>query len=790
MAKIKKDSHIMSFDEKIYLDDKRIEKENIAELNTNNMKIYGMNINLARVFPEVHDGLKLVERRILFTMYAVAKATKKMVKVHTITGQTMLIHPHGDSSVYSTLVRLAQPWNMLIPYIKGQGNFGTIAGDEAAASRYIEAMLSDYAIDCFFSDFDPSLVLMQDTYNRDSKEPVYLPTKYPNCLLSSADGLGFGPATHVPTFNLEEVLQTTIRLIKDPKFEPCLIPDITTGCLIVDEGKFKEINDTGRGTFKMRAEIIKDEEHKCIVIKSIPFQVSLLSIKEKIAELVENKVLIGFKQMKDYSAAKIHLELYFRPEVDLENIISLLYTKTRLQETYPVQMKMVDDFAIVDFSVKSVLLRWIDIRSQFKRKKFIKRLSDIEQRNHILKVLIMILDGKNGEKTLQIIKSSTRDEIIDKLVKTYNITSLQAREISDMRLKAFSKTALEEYKEELKENAKLVVSLTKIIKSPKAINELIIKELEDGIKKYAQPRRSKVIKVVEDHKYSDFDAKLIFTKNGYVKKLKDNTKKIGSLGELDEPVDVKAINNRDSVVIFDKRGSVHTLEVGQISQDDLTTIGSPLSTYININGSPVSVFKLSEIDDSTSFIFVTKNGIIKKTSADNFAFKNSIISITLKPEDELVSVIAVKKDIDIIAYSKYGYGLRFNTSEIPSSKRMAIGVIAFPLLTGDCIVGVKEITKKDKYIMIVTEKGHVKKCTLEVLASKKRRSSPVLLISLTGKDSVNSIINCTDNEVIKVATNRDYFSLQTNELPTSLKYHEGEKMIPLKRGDTIVKVFK
>ena len=790
MAKTSKKSHLKEIDEQVYLDDSRIERANIADLNTENMKLYGANINLARVFPEIHDGLKLVERRILFAMYAISKAVKKKKKVLTLTGDVMQIHAHGDASVYGTMVRIAQPWNMVIPYITGQGNFGNISGEEAAASRYLEAQLSDYAIDCFFSDFNPDIILMQETYNRDMKEPVHLPSKYPNCLLSSADGLGFGPATHIPTFNLEEVIQATIQLIKNPKYKPYLIPDITTGCLIIDEGKFEEICDTGRGTFKMRAEIVKDEDEKCIIIKSIPFQVSLPSVKEKIAELIENKVINGFKQMKDYSASKIHLEIYFRPEVDLDNIINILYTKTRLQETYPVQMKMVDDFAVEDFSVKSALLRWIDIRYQFKRKLFINKLVKLEERNHILKVLIMILDGKNGEKTLNIIKSSTKEEIINKLVSNYNITTLQAKEISNMRLNAFNKTALAEYKKELKDNIDEIKELSERISNPKKINNIIIKELEEGIKKYASPRKSRIIKIGKEYKYSDYETRLIFTKNGYVKKLKDGVKQIGSLGESDEPVDVKVINNRDEVIIFDKRGSVHTCEVGLISQDDLTTIGTPLSTYINITGTPVSVFRRSDITDNMEFVFITKNGIIKKTDVDNFAFKNSIISITLKNDDELVSVIPIKKNIDIIAYSKYGYGLRFNTKEIPSSKRMAIGVIAFPLAENDKIMGVKEIHKNDKYLCIITEKGYVKKCTLEVLESKKRRSEPVSIIPIRHKDGINTVINCTDGDTIKVITKKNIYNLAVNELPVSLKFNEGTKLIPVKQSDMIIKIYK
>lgn len=786
MAK-EKNSHLKNLTDNDYINIDNIETANIAELNTENMKLYGANINLARVFPDVHDGLKLVERRILYSMYAITKAYRKKYKVNKICGDVMSIHPHGDASIAGTLVRLTQPWNMVIPYIDGRGNFGNIKGDDAAASRYLEAELSKYALDCFFSDWNSSLVLMEETYNKDMMEPVYLPTKYPNCLLSSADGLGFGPATHIPTFNFEEVMQATIQLIKNPKYEPVLIPDITTGCLVVDEGKFKEICETGRGTFRMRAEIVKDEEKKVIVIKSIPFQVSLSAIKEKIKDLIDDKTIPGFKDIKDYTASKIHLELYFRPEVDLSNIISILYTKTDLQKTYPVQMKMVDNFAIVDFSVKSALLRWIDTRIQFKRKMYIRKLVDLEQRTHILNILILILSGKNAEKTLKIIKGSSREEIVNALMKEYGISSLQAKEISNMRLNAFSKTAYAEYQDEIKENEKLHKEYIKYVKSPDKIKDIIIKELEEGIKKYSSPRRSRVVKLGKESKYSDFEAQLIFTKNGYVKKLNTKAKNIGTLGETDEPVDIKRINNQEEIVIFDKRGCVHTLEVGQIKQDDSYTIGTPLSTYININGSPVSLMKRSDITDKTAFIFITKNGIIKKTTADNFAFKNSIIAITLKPDDELVSVIALNKDRDIIAYSKYGNGLRFNTSEIPTSKRMAMGVIAFNLAKEDRIIGVDEVGKADKYLCIITEKGYVKKCTLDVLSSKKRRSEPVSIISLYGKDTVHSMLNCTDGDVVKVITKKETFDIAVNELPVQLKYQSGDKIIPVKKTDMIIK---
>ena len=405
--------------------------------------------------------------------------------------------------------------------------------------------------------------------------------------------------------------------------------------------------------------------------------------------------------------------------------------------------------------------------------------------------MILVTDGKNSDTTIHIIKSSNnKDEAVEKLVKKYGISSLQAKTIVNMRLSQLTKDACKMYRDMLKDNIKHIKELKETITSPKIINKIIIKELQDGIKKYAFPRRSRVVKAVKEYKYSDYGTMLIFTKNGYVKKLKDGVKKIGTLGETDEPIDVKSIENRDQVVLFDKRGSVHTLDVGSIGPDDLTTIGTPLSTYVNIAGAPISIFKRSDIKDDTALVFITRNGIIKKTLAENFAFRNSILGITLKPDDELVNVIAINKDIDIVIYTKYGVALRFNTSEIPLTKRMAIGVIAVDLASNDYIVGSKEISKDDKYLLIVTKNGLVKKCELSLLVSKKRRSEPASIMPMTAKDEIHTVLNCKDGDVIHIITAKEHYDVYVNDLESKLKYQPGDKLIPLKRGNVLVKVIK
>jgi DNA gyrase subunit A len=240
--------------------------------------------------------------------------------------------------------------------------------------------------------------------------------------------------------------------------------------------------------------------------------------------------------------------------------------------------------------------------------------------------------------------------------------------------------------------------------------------------------------------------------------------------------------------MFDKRGSVHTIDVGSIGQDDLTTIGTTLSTYANIAGAPVSVFKRNDITDDTAFVFITKNGIIKKTMSENFAFKNSILSISLKPDDELVNVIAIKEDHDLMIYTKYGVTLRFNTQEVPLTKRMAIGVIALNLSSDDEIIGSREIGKSDKYLVIVTRKGYLKKCELDILISKKRRSEPVAIIPLDGKDSIYTIVTCGPRNTVAVITTRGRYDVRVNDMTSKLKYQPGDKLVPMKKGDVIATV--
>ena len=790
MVKKNPDTAKKDFDISLYQNEKRINKVFIGEHNTEKMKLYGANVNLARTIPDIRDGLKPVERRVLYSMYQFSKAIDKFKKVQTLIGDTMNIHPHGDASIYDVLVKLAQPWKNLINPIDGHGNFGSIDGSSAAAARYIEAKLSKYSLDCFFSDYNPSIMEMKPTYQPDIEEPEYFITKYPNMLMSISVGMGFGIATGIPTYNLEEILQSTISLIKDPSTKLSLVPDMPTGCLIIDEGKFEEISETGRGVFKMRGEILINEEKHMLLVTSIPFQSSLLRVKEKIKELVENKTITGFKDMQDYSANRIHLELYFKNDVDLRHVIKTLYSKTDLQNSFSVQLKMINNYEVRDYSIHSALLEWIGVRRNFKKKFYINKLVKAEERKHFLEILLFILNKDNAEKTMKIIKKSSTSEIVDKLVKEYGISSLQAKVIANMKMKEFSKTAYQSYQEEFNSIPKEIKKCKEIITDNKKINKIIIEELEDGIKKYHAPRRSKVIKIVDKEEYENTNHWLVFTKNGYVKKMSEDTNNIGNIAVGDDASFMIKVNNREDIIIFDKRGSTHSLEVGKIQPVDLESIGVPLSRYISITGEPIMVFQKNKLKEDSSFVFITKNGIIKKTSISNFAFKSSTIGILLMKDDELVSVLNIKDDADIVVYTHYGTGLRFNTGEISPTQRLSRGVVGLIMTENDFVSGISVIKKSDKYIFILTTTGKVKKCKLSIFPQKERRDETVSLITLNGKERLIHASSCSNEDSYTIFLKGSKHELSAKEVPVKLKIDKADKFIPVCKGDKILKVVK
>lgn len=783
---------------------KGIEVTNILNACTAFMQLFGANNNLMRHLPELYDGLKPVERRILISMYELKLSHKSpFVKVTSIVGKTIAIHPHGEAAIGQTLARMAQPWNCVKCLIEGNGNFGSPAGDPPASSRYIEARLSFYAYKCFFEEYDPSIVDMMDG-PKGEKIPEVLPSRYPNVLINDAFGIGYGISTSIPTYNFKEVLETTIELIKNPSIKSVkLYPDFSTGASIIDEGQFEEISRTGVGSFKMRGVIDIDAEENALHVRSTPYQVYWNTIKKDIFKILVDGKTNLMRAFKDESTIdNIHYIIYLKKEVDPVEIRRKMYEKTQMEKTIPVRFRLIEDREDGEYNIISILKIWIDYRRETKRNLYNRKLVKIKERQHILEILLFILNKNNAEKTITLIKeSNNKSEIIEKLRKAYGISTLQAGTIAEMRLVAFSKEAYKGYVKEKEDVDKTAIELEKILRSTKKIDKIIIDELKEGIKLFGEDRRSQIITIDNEPKVRNTVHKLVITKNGFIKKLPEDITSVGKITQGDSPVDIIRCNNIDELMIFDTSGKISKVPVYGISNSSLSSEGNKISEYCNLTGS-VAAIKVKPTEDSLKeigddvdihLITVTKNGIIKKTSIDNYInIKNELLGLILRPGDELVSVKLCVNNPDLIIYTKHGLGVRIDTGDIKDTKRMSIGVKAIELPDNDEVIGSEIIDSKinkDKYIFIVTEKGNVKKCTLKNFSRMDRASKPLTLITLDKEDGINTLKTVNGKETFAVYLRDSIREVSIkNDVKELQRLSKGIKKIPVRKGDNIINI--
>jgi DNA gyrase subunit A len=783
---------------------KGIVDKNISSECKNYMRIFGSNNNIMRHLPGVYDGLKLGERRILYTMYESGyHHNKPFKKVASITGKVLDYHPHGEIPVNGTIVRMAQPWNNIQCCIEGSGNFGTVGGAPAGASRYIEARLSKYAYYCFFKDFSPHIVDMKLNYSGDKYEPEYLPSRYPNTLINNTFGVGYGIATSICTYNLKEVIEMTMRLINDPdiKDEDCiLVPDSPTGASIVDDGMFPHLCKTGRGKFRMRGVIDIEEEDNCLVIRNTPLQSFWdKSIKKAVFKLLmDGKVNYMTKFSDDTDGDNMCYRIYLKPEIDPENIRNLIYEKTPMESSFSVNFKLIEDYAYGDYNIKTVLTTWIDFRRETKRRYFNHKLAKSTERQHILQTLLFILNDDNAEKTMTIFKKSlNKKDIIDKLMKTYKISSLQADVLSELKGYQYSKEAREKYIAEKKEIDKTVDELNKIVRSQKKIDKIILEELQEGIDLFGEERKSAIVKVDNTKLILDTEHIVVFTKKGYVKKLPLDVSNIGFIEKGDLPTHVIVCNNRDDLLIFDELGKVNRLPVHEIRGSVITDTGRKLNEYCNVYVEVKSVMikpteeNLKDKSESEYFyLLISKNGQIKKTYLSKYkTVKNELICMGLKDDDRLEYVELLKKDEDILVFTDKGNGLCFNTSEVKETGRTSLGVKSMEMMNDEHIIGINIRKKKDKFIFVLTEKGNVKKCTLDNLPLMSRNMKPLKLTTISKGDSISCIRSIKGNEVLIIyLQSGDNVELNMKEVPLLTRLSSGKKVIKVPRGDRIINV--
>lgn len=781
--------------------DLNIIKANISDLATECMEIFGANNNLMRHLPFVVDGLKPGERRILYTMYKETKAfyNGKYRKVAANTGMVLLYHPHGEAPVNETTVKLAQPWNNIECLVDGFGNFGSAKGENAAAARYIEARQSFYTHKCFFEEFSPDIVDMKPNYLGDRLEPEYLPSKYPNVLINNTFGIGYGVSCGLPTYNLREVIELTIKLMDDPDYEDItLVPDSPTGAYVIDEGQFQEISETGKGRFKMRGVIDIDEENNVLIIRSTPLQTNLLDIIQDIITLFEENKMQGFKEFRDDSDTEhpIDFKIYLKKEVDPVSIMHTIYAKTAMQKTFSVNYKLIDDYATMEYNIRSILLTWIDFRRETKRRYLNHTLIKNKERQHMLEILIFIFNEDNAEHTIRLIKKSeTKKEAIQKIMKEYSISSLQATTILGMRQSEYIKEGYRKIVAEKKEVDAVVEHCEKMVRSQKKIDKEIRNELEECIELFGKDRLSKIITIDGEAKIRDTNHIVVFTMNGLVKKLPDKCTSIGFVNQGDYPIEIIEIRNTSDLLIFDESGKITKLPVHLLTNSDLNSEGEKLSKFGSISGKITTIIPkptdiiLSQVKEPIYFLMITKNGVIKKTLANNYTnIKNELLGLIVKEKDSLKSVKLLAGDKDVVIYTNKGYGVRISSTEIKETSRMSIGLKAIEMSDNEEVIGMDIVNKKDKFLFILSNKGNGKKCTLDNFNTMDRNSKPLRLVSLDSDEDVMMIKTVKGNEVFKAYLKNTVEEIKIEDVMELPRLSKGRKLIGVRKGEVIIDI--
>lgn len=781
---------------------KNVSEANISETCKEYMLLFGGNVNILRHTPFLVDGLKPGARRLLYTMWELYKARHdgKFRKVDMIVSQTMALHPHGTTATYEVLVKLSQPWNNLVCPIEGSGNIGSVTGAVAAAGRYLEARLSYFAYKCFFEDFDKSVCNMQLNYNGEIEEPEFLPAKYPNVIINNSFGIGYGVMTSIPTFNFKEVCDLVIKLIKNPDMKNVyLIPDIATGCHVVDEGQFQDICNTGKGKFKMRGEVVIEDN--TLTILSTPTKTNSDSIKKTILKLVDEKKLQGLEGIEDKSGeTNVDLKLIFKKEMDMKAIEHLLYKMTPLQKSEHISLSVVDDYRFETMSLKDILTEWIDYRRELKRKIYNKKYVKGNERLHLLDILLLILNEDNLERTSKITrKSKNKKEMVEKFMEVYNISSLQAKYIADMGFSAFTIEARERYQEERRKLVEDIETWKGIMLSKDKVDEIIIEELKEGIKLFGEPRRSKVISIEGETTISNTNHTVVITKEGFVKKLPDDVTEVGAINQGDYPIEITHINNTSDLLIFDSTGTVFKLPVSKLKATPLDSVGDSLRDYVQFSGEVKAIMpkptkeELEKAKKATDmdayFVMVTKNGIIKKTLVERFTnISTQLVGMLVKDGDELKSVVIVLGDKDVVVYTDGGMGVRINTDTIKETSRTSIGVKALDLQGDECVVGASLVNDTDRLLFMLTNKGNGKKCTLGTFATMDRNSKPLKLIGLAEGEKLQILESVTGDETFKVFLKGQVETVEIQDVPELTRIARGSKLVPVRRGEVIIDI--
>ncbi len=746
------------------------ESKNVVNVMKDSFINYAMDVIIARALPDLRDGLKPVHRRILYTMYEDGLTPDKAFRKSATTVGAVLgkYHPHGDTSVYDAMVRMAQDFSYRHPLVDGHGNFGSVDGYGAAAYRYTEARLSKISLE-LLRDINKNTVDFVPNFDQTKKEPVVIPSRFPNILVNGTMGIAVGMATNIPPHNLGEVIDGCIAYIDDNDITVEGLmkyikgPDFPTGAAILGNRGIKQAYETGRGTITIRAhaEIVEHNGKQQIVFTDIPYQVTKMELQKRIAELVRDKVLEGITDLHDESTlTEIKLVVHLKKEANANVVLNNLYKHTSLQTTYGIIFLMLDQGLPKTLNLKEIISKYIDYQREviYRRTKY--DLEKAEKRVHILEGYKIALD--NLDAVINIIRNSKDDDTAKhELMTKFNLDDVQAESILELKLRRLTGLERSKIEEELNDLLKLIDELKSVLASDEKIYGIIKQELLEIKAKYADDRRTDIDMTAID--YIDDEALIpeeniviALTNKGYIKRTTSDTFKSQNRGgvgvkgmttnEEDFVEHLVDLSTHDYILFFTNKGKVYRLKGYEIPQFGRQSKGLPIVNLLRIDKDEkvTSVVKISTNDDKKYLTFITKYGIIKKTILSQFENirQNGKIAIGLKENDELISAKKTSGNDMILIGASNGRMVKFSEAEIRDMGRTASGVKGIELGEDSYVVGA-EVVSEDDNILLVTENGYGKQTRVADFRQTRRGSKGVKALNITEKNG-----NIADFKVI------------------------------------------
>ena len=799
-----------------------MQDNNLVNVNlTSEMKTsfidYAMSVIVARALPDVRDGLKPVHRRILYGMNELGVTPDKPHKKSArITGDVMgKYHPHGDSSIYEAMVRMAQWWSYRHMLVDGHGNFGSMDGDGPAAQRYTEARMSKISLE-MLRDINKNTVDFADNYDSSEREPLVLPSRFPNLLVNGATGIAVGMATNIPPHNLGETIDAVKLVMDNPDvtthdlMEVLPGPDFPTGALVMGKSGIHRAYETGKGSIVLRARTEIEETksgRERIVVTEFPYMVNKTKVHEHIVRLVQEKRIDGITAVRDESNREgVRFIIEVKRDASAHVILNNLFKLTQMQTNFSFNMLAIQNGVPKILSLREILLAYIEHQKEVVTRRTVFDKEKAEARAHILAGLLIALD--HIDEVIRIIRNSETDaEAQAELMARYELSERQSQAILDMRLRRLTGLERDKIQSEYDDLMKLIADLADILAKPERVVAIIKEELEEIKRKFSDERRTElmigeVLSLEDEDLIEEADVLITLSNKGYIKRLNQDEftaqrrggRGIQGTGVKDDDFvrELVSTSTHDRLLFFTNKGRVYRLKGYEIPEYGRTAKGLPIVNLLKLDeGETIQTIinVQAEHDDNSYLFFTTRYGVVKRTSVTEFANirQNGLKALNLKDEDELINVFLTNGQADIIIGTKMGYAVRFNENQVRNMGRAATGVRGVNLRAGDHVVGASVISD-DQEVLVITEKGYGKRTLASEYATKSRGGKGMKTANITEKNgSLAGLMAVNGDEDLMIITNTGVI-IRTNvaNISQTGRATLGVKVMRLDKGAQIV----